>query len=356
MRRLALAILILALLAFPARALETETPVIDISPIYEVPESARTFLPQQEADLPSGLGELLWRLLTRLPASLGEALRACSAMLTAVLLCALFRARGGGESRFSTLAGSLGLTALFLGCGKSMAGLCRETVRALSDYGKLLLPVMASALAASGGTSASGGLYLGTALFDSVLTSAMETLLFPMVYAFLALAFANAALGGELLQKLRDLVAWAAGWGLKLLLYLFTGYMTLTGVLGGTADAAAVKAAKATLSTAIPVVGSMVAGASDVVVAGASALRSSAGVYGLLAVLAICAGPFCRIGMEYLLLKLTWALTAMAGDKVLTAMVGDFAKAMGLLLAMVAASGLMLLISIACFMKGVSPA
>ena len=58
--------------------------------------------------------------------------------------------------------------------------------------------------------------------------------------------------------------------------------------------------------------------------------------------------------MEYLLLKLTWALTAMAGDKVLTALVGDFAKAMGLLLAMV--SGLMLLISIACFMKGVSPA
>lgn len=356
MRKLALLVLLLALLACPARGLEPEDAIVDTTPIYEVPEAARDLLPPAGTELPAGLGELLWRLLARLPTSLGEALRTCAAMLAAVLLCALFRTQAEKERQFATLVGSLGLTALFLSCGRSMTGLCRETLRALSDYGKLLLPVMASALAASGGANTSGGLYLGTAVFDGILTAALETLLFPLVSAFLALAFANAALGGELLQKLRDLVSWAAGWGLKLLLYLFTGYMTLTGVLGGTADAAALKAAKATLSTAIPVVGSMVAGASDVVVASAAALRSAAGVYGLLAVLAICAGPFCQIGVQYLLLKLTWALTALAGDKALTALVGDFAKAMGLLLAMVAVGGLMLLISLACFMKGVSPA
>lgn len=179
MRKLALLVLLLALLACPARGLEPEDAIVDTTPIYEVPEAARDLLPPAGTELPAGLGELLWRLLARLPTSLGEALRTCAAMLAAVLLCALFRTQAEKERQFATLVGSLGLTALFLSCGRSMTGLCRETLRALSDYGKLLLPVMASALAASGGANTSGGLYLGTAVFDGILTAALETLLFP---------------------------------------------------------------------------------------------------------------------------------------------------------------------------------
>ena len=72
----------------------------------------------------------------------------------------------------------------------------------------------------------------------------------------------------------------------------------------------------------------------------------------VLAVLAICAGPFCQIGVQYLMLKLTWALCGITGNKRLTELVGNFAQAMGLLLAMVGVCCLMLLISLACFMKG----
>ena len=63
--------------------------------------------------------------------------------------------------------------------------------------------------------------------------------------------------------------------------------------------------------------------------------------------------PFLKIGIHYLILKLTAALCALFGAKRMTALVGDFSGAMGLLLAMTGSECLLLLISTVCFLKGV---
>ena len=89
------------------------------------------------------------------------------------------------------------------------------------------------------GVSAASALYVGTAVFDTVLGSLVNRLMVPMLWMYLALCIACAAL-----EKLRDLIRWLAEWILKLVLYAFTGYMAITGAVSGTADAAAAKAAK----------------------------------------------------------------------------------------------------------------
>lgn len=352
MRKAVILCVLAIFLALPVCATE-EVSIVDTSPIYEVPESAREYLPEEGTSLPEGLGALFWQVLSKIQPSLTEAVGTCAAVLCAVLLCTVFQTPELSTRRNTAdLVGTLGITALILGRTASQIGLCKATIVELSEYGKLLLPVMASAMAASGAPTTSSALYFGTAVFDGILMAAVTGLLVPMVYAHIMASFANSAVGHELLQKIRELIAWACNWGLKLLLSIFTGYMSLTGVLSGTADAAAVKATKTTISTAVPVIGNILAGASDLVVLSASAVKSAAGVYGLLAVLAICAGPFCQIGVQYLMLKLTWALCGITGNKRLTELVGNFAQAMGLLLAMVGVCCLMLLISLACFMKG----
>ena len=72
----------------------------------------------------------------------------------------------------------------------------------------------------------------------------------------------------------------------------------------------------------------------------------------ILAVLAVAAGPFLSVGVQYLLLKLSAAVCSLFGNKGISGMVGDFSTAMGLLLAMVASGCLMVLISTVCFLKG----
>ena len=85
----------------------------------------------------------------------------------------------------------------------------------------------------------------------------------------------------------------------------------------------------------------------------ASLVRNSAGVYGLFAVLSIWIGPFIRIGVQYLLLKLTWSFCGVFSTKETCKLIGDFSTAMGLILGMTGTVCVLLLISIVCFMKGV---
>ena len=140
---------------------------------------------------------------------------------------------------------------------------------------------------------------------------------------------------------------------MKILLYVFTGYIGITGVVSGAADAATLKAAKLTISGMIPVVGGILSDASEAVLVGAGVMKSAVGVYGVLTVIAIWITPFFQIGIRYLLLKLTSAISQLFAGKEISDLIGAFSEAMGLLLAMTGGISLMLLISTVCFMKGV---
>ena len=164
---------------------------------------------------------------------------------------------------------------------------------------------------------------------------------------------ANSATGEALLKRIRDLLKWVMSWCLKTVLTVFTTYMGLTGVVSGTADAAAVKAAKTAISAAVPVVGGILSNATESVLVGAGLMKNVAGIYGIFAVLAIFLEPFLKIGIHYLMLKLTAAACGVFGCKEMTDLIGDFSEAMGLLLAMTGSVCLMLLISMVCFLKGV---
>ena len=101
----------------------------------------------------------------------------------------------------------------------------------------------------------------------------------------------------------------------------------------------------------VPVFCSILSDASETLLASASALKSSMGVFGMLAVLAICLAPFLKIGAQYLLLKGTAAVSGTIGMPQQVKLVKHAATAMGYLLAMTGACALMLLISVVCFLK-----
>ena len=212
---------------------------------------------------------------------------------------------------------------------------------------------MTTAMAAQGGVTASAAIYAGTALFDSVMSSLISRLLIPMVYLYLALGIANSALGEQMLKKLRDTLKGFLTWVLKTVLYVYTGYISITGVVSGTTDAAALKAAKLTISGAVPVVGGILSDATEAVLVSAGTVKNAAGIYGLFAILAIWIGPFLKIGAHYMMLKGTGTVCGIFGTSRATDLIGDFSSAMGLLLGMTGAVCLMLMISMVCFLKGV---
>lgn len=345
MKKLILAVLIILSLAIPVSATEITAP--------EVPDSGAELMPEQTESFGDALLEMLRNAIARIRPDLAEASRVSLAVIAAVMMVSLLQTFSGSVKSVADLAGTTVIAAVLLLNANSLIRLGAETVTEISEYGKLLLPVMTAAMTAQGGVTASAALYTGTAVFDTVLSSLISKLLVPMVYLFLALAAANSAVGEDLLKKMRDFVKGSMSWCLKTMLTVFTTYMSITGVVSGTTDAAALKATKVTISSVVPVVGGILSDASESVLVSAGLMKNAAGIYGILAVLAIFLEPFLRIGIHYLLLKLTAALCGMFGSKRMTELIGDFSSAMGLLLAMTGSACLLLLISTVCFMKGV---
>ena len=345
MKHIVLAFMLIFALALPASAAEITAP--------EVPEAGEDLMPENTDSFGDGLWELLQKAVRLIRPDLREASKVSLAVIAAVMMVSLLQSFSGSVKSVADMAGSLCIAAVLLLSTNSLIRLGGETVTELSDYGKLLLPVMTAAMAAQGGVTSSAALYTGTAIFDSVLGSLIANLLVPMVYLFLALASANSAIGEELLKKMRDFVKWFVSWCLKTLLTVFTTYMSITGVVSGTTDAATLKATKVTISSVVPVVGGILSDASEAVLVSAGLMKNAAGIYGILAVLAVFLEPFLRIGVHYLVLKLTAALCGVFGAKRMTELIGDFSTAMGLLLAMTGSACLMLLISTVCFLKGV---
>lgn len=345
MRRFIIFFLLLMLTAIPVNALELTAPT--------VPRSAEDYMPSQHHNLQNGMGEVLKKALLRLRPDLKEASKVCLGIIAAVMVLSVVRTIPGDPERTADLAGAVAVSGMLLTSAGSLVNLGAETVVEVSEYGKLLLPVLTAALAAQGGITTSAALYAGTALFDALLSGLISKVLVPMIYLYLALAAANSAIGDEMLKKLRDAVKWFMTWSLKTILYIFTGFITITGVVSGPTDAAALKAAKLTISGVVPVVGGILSDASEAVLVSAGALKNSIGLYGLFAVLALWMEPFLKIGSHYLLMRLTGGVCSIFGSKRISELIQDFATGMGYLLAMTGAVCLMLLISTICFMRGV---
>lgn len=347
MKRLPMILVLLIILSLSpqAAALDITAPT--------VPESGRELMPENTESFGQGVLQILRSALDVLRPDIGEAAGICVSILAVILLLSLLEQLPGRIRSVSNLAGTVAISGLLLSGTHSMLNLGAKTVTELSEYGKLLLPVMTAALAAQGGVGASAALYTGTAAFNALLTAIISRLLIPMILVFLALSAANSALGEDMLKQLQGTVKWACTWCLKTVLYVFTGYMGITGVVSGTTDAAALKATKLTISGMVPVVGGILSDASETVLVSAGLVKNAAGVYGILAILSVCLGPFLRIGVHYLLLKATGAVCGVFGPKGLTGLIRDFTGAMGMLLAMTGSECLLLLVSTVCFLRGV---
>lgn len=346
MRRLLCFLIILFALALPVSAADFTAPT--------APESAEDLMPADTESFAEGVWQILTEALTLLHPEIAKAGRICLSLIAILLLISMLKHFPGDKGYVVEFAAAVGIGAVLLSHSNTLIRLGSQTVTELSEYGKLLLPVMTGALAAQGGTTSAAALYAGTAAFDAVLCSLIGNVLVPMVYMFLALAAAAAATGVDGVGKLKALVKWLASWALKLVLYGFTGYMGITGAVSGTADAAAVKAAKLTISSMVPVVGGILSDASETVIVGAGVVKNAAGIYGVLAALAIWITPFLQIGLQYLMLKLTGAVCSVFELKRVSGLIEDFSSAMGLLLGMTGTVLVLLLVSTVCFMKVVA--
>lgn len=329
--------------------------------VRAAPEAAA--LVSQDAEdsfgLLAGIQSVVRDALAEWKSGLLAGMRAAAAIMAGTVLLGVVEsaAPAGREtvSRWSGAVGALWITAMAAGDLNALIGLGRETISGISLLSKTLLPALAAAEAASGGVTAASVRQVAAMFFADMLLTVIERLLLPMVYLYIGTAAAGAVVEGDAPEKIGEVLKKAVGWILSGLLILFTTYLAISGAIAGSADAQAVKLVRSAVSAAVPVVGSILAEATESVLAGAGLLRGMVGTAGTLALLGVCLVPFLRLGFQYLLYQGASLVSAAAGPKKLTRLIAMLGDAFGLVLALTGTSAAALLISLLASITALTP-
>ena len=365
-KKILMLILFTCLFVLPAAASSSEDVLDEQSKVLgldKLAEAAGEYSPGDTVtgvDLDAGLQDLLDTGSDQLAGVLRKAVRSGVLLLTVVLLCSL--AQGTCEAigdpgvlQVVPLVEALAITAISVADVHSLIGMGREALDNMTAFSKILLPTMAVATAASGAPGGAAARQMATMLFSTVLMSLITKLLLPLVYGYIAACVAHAAVGNEGLKRIAGVLKWTVTSILTVLLLVFVGYLTVSGVIAGTADAVAVKAAKFTVSSMVPVVGGILSDAAETVLAGAGILKNAVGVFGMLVILSMCVVPFLQLGIHYLAYKLTAALAATVADGRTSGLIDGLGGAFGLILGMTGASAMLLLVSMVSAVSMVTP-
>lgn len=346
MRRGIWILLLLLATMFPVAASEIVAP--------EVPDNVQSLFPDEQDQFGEALIHILKEAFRQTQPQVAQIVKTSAKILGIAILLSMLRSFSGRSVGVVELVGVLTISMVLISNSNSMIQTGTETIWQISEYGKMLLPVMVAALTTQGGTVTAATLYGATAIFDTVINSLIASILVPMLYIFLAFAIINAITADAMLAKLGDLVKKIASWLLKILLYVFVGYVSVSGIISGTADQTAIKATKLTISGMIPVVGGILSDASETLLVSAGVIKNSVGIYGLLSIISIVILPFFKIGLHYLMLKITSGFTEIFVSKPISKLLEDFTGVLGLILGMTGAVCLIQMISIVCFLKGMT--
>ena len=304
--------------------------------------------------LAAGLGAIWETLADKAGAVVRRQARGAVSVLLAAVLCGMAEGAWPGEkvSPVVSMAGALSVSLTTAGSLEELMGLGVEAMRQLNGFSTVLLPTLAAATAASGALSSASVQQAAAMLFADILMRLVNGLLVPLVYLYVGVLTASACLPDNRLGTLAEGLKKTVSWLLATALTAFTLYLTAARVISGGADALTVKVTRAAISGAV---GSIIAEASETVLAGAGALRSVVGLGGVLAVLAACAYPFLRLAVQYLLYKLAAYLSSLAGPPGLCKLIDGLGSAFGLVLGMTGACAMLLLVSILTFVGAVVP-
>ena len=298
----------------------------------------------------------LGRLWDRFLLSLKEAVRrelGFAVKLTVLSLLCAFSAVLSAEKKpppGMELSACCLATVLLTGEMNGLFAEVNETLFRLSDYGKAAFPAFFSAVAASGAAVSASVKYASVSFAAAVYMEFSERFVLPLIYTYLSVSVCSGICDNPVLNAVGRFVKWCCVTAMTLLTVAFCTYIGMSGIISGSADAAAVKAAKSVISTALPVVGGILSDSASAILSAASIIKNSAGVFCLIAISVLCAGPFAILSVKMLLLKAAAAVSESSCGGRFSSLLGSMGTVMAMLLGLVGSYGVVLFCS---FMSGI---
>ena len=248
------------------------------------------------------------------------------------------------------MSGTAAVTLLLV---PSMLNLIEETAGAVKTINHFLLaaiPVYVGILTISGNPaigSTYGSLTLTAA--NGMLTLCIGLIL-PLTQIFLALSCTSAITRVEI-DRIPDALYKTLKWLITISVSLFTGILSIQTLIAGQTDVFTGKAAKMLASGMVPIVGGAFSDAISVMASSVSALKSGAGVFGLLGSLVLLLPTTVQICSRILICEVVEFVSTVFGGLRLKSMIHSCSALLKLLLAILFSAGAVSVVAAAVLLR-----
>jgi stage III sporulation protein AE len=212
-----------------------------------------------------------------------------------------------------------------------------------------MVPILSTAMITTGNIASAAILQPSILFMVQIIAVIVQRYFIPILYIVVVLTIVNNISEKKQLSKFTDLLKDIVKWGLCFSLTVFIGILSIQGFGSAFANGVGNKTAKFFVGNFIPVVGSILSDAVEVVFGCSAIVRNAVGVSGLIILILICLVPLLKIIALILIYKVAAAIIEPISDEKITNCVSSLGDIMILLFAVVITIVLMFMVSI-CIM------
>jgi stage III sporulation protein AE len=238
------------------------------------------------------------------------------------------------------------LMVLAIGSFTEAIGYAKHAIQSMNDFMLSTVPLVVTLLAASGALASA-------AFFQPVLVFAVHLIsnvvflvVFPLVFFAALLDIVSALSPRYQLTRLAGLLRTGGIAVLGLSLTAFIGITSVQGLGKGIADGVAMRVAKFSAKTLVPVIGSALSDAAETVVSASLLVKNAVGIAGLVIIACIALFPALKILALSFIYSGSAALMQPLGETPMVNCLGALSKSLVLVFASVAAVALMFFMAI----------
>ncbi len=255
-----------------------------------------------------------------------------------------FSVNGAADAAF--LVAFLALLLLALQSFRIVTTVAVEAIDAMVSFMQAILPLMITMLAAVGGIATASVFHPLLFMIVYSVATVIKGVIIPLVFLSAILGVLGVVAKDMPMKQLSSLTRQWSVTIIGLLFIVFFAVLTVRGAIAPVTDGLTLKTAKFLTGTFVPVVGSRLADALDVVVGSSLLMKNAIGVFGMASVFLITIFPAVKVFAILTIYRVTTALIEPVSDERLVSVLGGLASSLTLVLASLLTVGLMFFICI----------
>ncbi len=228
----------------------------------------------------------------------------------------------------------------------SITDICKNTISKLSDFMKILIPVILSLLLVSGNITTATIIQPVLLSMISIITVLISNVIIPVILVSTVINVVSNISEHINVKKISDILKKGALWCLEFVLIIFAGVLSLEGTLSANVDGITLKTTKTVVSSAVPIVGKLLGDTVDSVIGGITITKNALGTIGVIVIVAITILPLIKTLILMFTFNIASALVEPMADARIVKCMSGVGESIKIILAIMATITFLFIISI----------